>query len=272
LDVDEHRLSRQNNCEGADTAARPLFVALLGLALLRRAPRTGRFLAWTGCLTLLFFSLPPVAYFLARPLEDVPPLDLSKGRGGQAIVILGGGVRRNAFEYGGDTLARLTLERTRYGARVAKETGLPVLVSGGASFGAVAEADLMYAALTEEFGISVEWVENRSRDTHENALYSARMLRAAGIKRVILVTHGMDIRRARAEFEASGLEVIPAPTAISTIAFVSPLDFLPSMGALQMSHHAAYEWIAILWRALTTMSDQRQRHNPPRSSDYRAAL
>jgi hypothetical protein len=35
------------------------------------------------------------------------------------------------LEYGGDTLGRLTLERVRYGARVAKKTGLPVLVAGG---------------------------------------------------------------------------------------------------------------------------------------------
>ena len=52
-----------------------------------------------------------------------------------AIVILGGGVRRHAAEYGGDTLGQLTLERVRYGARVARLTGLPVLVSGGSVFG-----------------------------------------------------------------------------------------------------------------------------------------
>ena len=49
----------------------------------------------------------------------------------EAIVILGGGTRRNAPEYGGDTLGRLTLERVRYGAQVAKLTALPVLVTGG---------------------------------------------------------------------------------------------------------------------------------------------
>jgi len=237
--------------------AGPLFVAFLGLALLRRAPRTGRILAWIGCLTLLAFSLSPIAYLLAKPLENVPPLDLAEGCGGQAIVILGGGVRRNAPEYGGDTLARLTLERTRYGARVAKETGLPVLVSGGAPFGAVAEAELMRTALAEEFGVSVTWVENRSRDTHENALYSARMLRTAGIKRIVLVTHSIDIRRARAEFEATGMQVVPAPTGLSTHGFASPLYLLPDMGALHTSHHAAYEWIAILWRFLTATANQK---------------
>lgn len=62
--------------------------------------------------------------------------------------------------------------------------------------------------------------------------------------------HSIDIRRARAEFEAMGIEVIPGPTVISTATFASALDLLPSMSALQTSHHAVYEWTAILWRAL----------------------
>jgi uncharacterized SAM-binding protein YcdF (DUF218 family) len=86
-------------------------------------------------------------------------LDLAAAPGAQAIVILGGGVRHEALEYGGHTLGRLTLERTRYGARVAKQTGLPVLVSGGAPSGGIAEAEVMRAALAEEFGVPVRWVE-----------------------------------------------------------------------------------------------------------------
>jgi uncharacterized SAM-binding protein YcdF (DUF218 family) len=237
--------------------AGPLFVALLGLALLGRAPRVGRLLAWIGCLTLLAFSFPPVAYLLAKPLEDMPALDLAEARSAQALVILGGGVRRNAPEYGGDTLARLTLERVRYGARLAKETGLPVLVSGGAPFGAAAEAELMRAALTEELGVPVKWVENHSRDTQENALYSTRILRAARIRRVVLVTHSIDVRRARAEFEVAGMEVIPAPTQISPHLSASALDVLPNMAALQTSHHAAHEWMGLFWRVLSPAPNQK---------------
>jgi len=60
-----------------------------------------------------------VANGLLRLVDDSPPVTLAQARSAQAIVILGGGVRRNAPEYGGDTLGRLTLDRVRYGAMVA---------------------------------------------------------------------------------------------------------------------------------------------------------
>src|SRR5690606_27141357 len=98
----------------------PLLLAVLGLALLARRPRAGRVLAAAGVGLLLVLSLPIVAAALLRLLDDTPPLDLAQARSAQALVILGGGTRRNAAEYGGDTLGRLTLERVRYGARVAR--------------------------------------------------------------------------------------------------------------------------------------------------------
>ena len=118
----------------------PLLLALAGLALLGRRPRLGRALAWLGLGALLVLSLPLVSHALLRSLE-APALDLRRPGEAQAIVILGGGIRRNAAEFGGDTLARLTLERVRYGALVARTTRLPVLVSGGSVFGGTRPRD-----------------------------------------------------------------------------------------------------------------------------------
>jgi len=107
----------------------PLLVAVLGLALWRRRPRLGAGLAWTGVLSLLVLSLPAVASLLIRSLDIAAPFDRTRAAQAQAIVILGGGTRRDAPDYGGDTLGTLTLERVRYGARIARLTGLPVLAT-----------------------------------------------------------------------------------------------------------------------------------------------
>ena len=192
----------------------PLLVAVVGLGLCSRLPRIGRSLAAAGVVGLLALSMPVVADFLAQFVDTSAPLDLDAARNAQAVVILGGGVRRNAPEYGGDTLATLTLERVRYGARVARLTGLPVLVSGGSVLGGEPEAKLMAASLEHEFGVPVRWIEARSRTTHENAVLSARTLKKDGIDRVVLVTHGFDTRRAMAEFQAQGLAVVGAPTGL----------------------------------------------------------
>lgn len=221
--------------------AGPLLLALIGLALWHRRPRLARALAAAGVGALLLLSLPIVSSALQVAASDTQALDPAAARGAQAIVILSGGLRRNAPEYGGDTLGRLSLERTRYGAKVARETGLPVLVTGGPYGHTRPEAQVMRETLEREFGVPVRWVEDRARTTRENAQLSAQMLRPLGIERVILVVHAFDVRRARLEFERAGLSVLPAPTLIPRLAVAGIVDFLPSAAALQFSYYALYE-------------------------------
>jgi len=226
-----------------------LLVAALGLALHSRFPRGGRALAVAGVLGLLVLEIPVTADFLVRVVDNSPVLELAEARQAQAVVILGGGIRRDAPEYGGDTLGILSLQRVRYGARVARLTGLPVLVTGGSVLGGTPEAKLMQASLQDEFGVPVRWVEARSRTTHENAVLSARILKAEGIGRVVLVAHGFDMRRATAEFAAQGIETVAAPTGKSGATQVTLLDYVPSMAGLAGSYYAIYEILAnvVFW-------------------------
>jgi uncharacterized SAM-binding protein YcdF (DUF218 family) len=226
----------------------PLLVALAGLAVMARHPRAGRRLALAGVLLLIALSLPAVGVVLNRMVQYAPAFDARTAADAQALVILGGGVRRDAPEYGGDTLGGLTLDRVRYGARVAKLTGLPVLVSGGSVYGGKTEASLMRDALEHEFGVPVRWVEDRSRTTHENAHLAGAMLRGDGVTRVVLVVHAADMRRALAELADAGIAAIPAPTGIAP-AQLRPLDFLPSVSGLGASYHALYEMAALAVRA-----------------------
>jgi uncharacterized SAM-binding protein YcdF (DUF218 family) len=228
----------------------PLLVALAGLLMLKQLPRLGRGLAWIGMGVLFLLSLPVVEGGLSWLLYRDGPVDLRLAQEAQAVVILGGGLRRAAPEYGGDTLGRLTLDRVRYGARVARQTGLPVLVTGGSIANSATEADVMARALDDEFGIRARWRETDSSNTHENAQFSAAILKRAGVERVLLVSHGFDVPRAKAEFEAAGLQIIPAPTYISGFSIESPRDFMPNMATLQSSYYVCYELLANAARVL----------------------
>lgn len=228
----------------------PLLIILAGLLLWRR--RTGRVLVWTGFLTLVLLASPLVAHNLLSLVDDTPPLDFNAARGAQAIVILGGGVR-HAPEYGGDTLGRLTLERVRYGAWVAKRIDLPVLVTGGAVYGGTSEAEVMRRALQDEFDVPVRWIEPRSRNTRQNAERTAEVLLPQGVKRIVLVAHSFDMPRAKAEFESVGFEPILAPTGVrgewpDDVPLV--LLVIPNMAALQGSYFALYELLAEAARRL----------------------
>ncbi len=228
-----------------------LLLALSGLSIQRRFPRSGRAMAWSGVLALLALSIPAISGLLIRSLDIAPPFDIANATGAKAVVIIGGGTRRHAAEFGGDTLGELTLERVRYGAIVARLTGLPVLVSGGSVYGGETEAKLMAQSLEREFGQHVQWREERSRTTHENAQRSAEILRAAGIQRVVLVAHSFDMPRARAEFADARIETIAAPTGGVYAHPVSLLDFLPSMSALRGSYYAIYEICANIVRVVS---------------------
>ena len=228
----------------------PLLVAIVGLLILKRRPRLGRVLATIGVGVLFLLSLPVVEGGLSWLLYHGGSVDLRLAQDAQAVVILGGGLRHDTPEYGGDTLGRLTLDRVRYGARVARQTGLPILVTGGSIGNSATEADVMARALEDEFGVSVRWRERDSSNTHQNARFSAAILKRAGVERVLLVSHGFDVPRARAEFEAAGLRVIPAPTFISEFSIESPRDFVPNMGTLHSSYYACYELLANLARSL----------------------
>jgi uncharacterized SAM-binding protein YcdF (DUF218 family) len=61
----------------------------------------------------------------------------------------------------------------------------------------------------------------------------------------VLVMHGFDVRRAVAQFEAAGLQVMPAPTHVPTWESLDLADFLPNVGALYTSHFALYEALAL---------------------------
>jgi uncharacterized SAM-binding protein YcdF (DUF218 family) len=228
-----------------------LLVALAGLIVLSRRPRLGRVLAWLGVGGLFALSIPFVAGSLHRVYAGATdPVDFAQAARAQAIVILGSGVRRGAPEYGGDTLGRYTLERVRYGARLARETGLPVLVSGGALSSVSTEAELMRDSLEQELGVPVRWVEKASRTTHENAQRSAEILRGAGVSAVVLVAHDVDMRRARAEFESAGLHIVPAPLDLARSEDLRPMDFLPGIGGLSASCRVLYEAAGELVRRL----------------------
>jgi len=239
-----------------------LLVAAFGLALVRRFPRTGRAVALLGVVSLLLLSMPVISNLLLRYAGDWPVLELERAKHAQAIVILGGGTRSDAPEYGGDTLGHLTLERVRYGARVAKLTELPVLVTGGALSSGVPEATLMQQALEREFGVGVRWLEERARNTHENAIRSAAILQPQGIGRVVLVAHDFDMRRASAEFTAVGIEVIAAPTGIPTHEAPDWRDFVPSIAGLEGSYYATYEILGNLVRVTTSALASEPRRQP----------
>lgn len=231
--------------------------AFLGLLLLNRRPRLGKGLIAFGLLLLTAMSLPVVAYGLLRGLEDRYPalaLESLERLEADAVVILAGGRYRKPPELGGEEDVRqLALERLRYGALVARESGKPVLVTGGNPDGwGRAEALAMKASLARDFDVPTRWTEERSENTRQNAVYSARILLPQEIRRIALVTHAFHMPRSVEAFEAAGFEVVPAPTGfLAPRRPVMALDFVPRYDVMRNTGFALHEAIGLVWYRLT---------------------
>ncbi len=232
-----------------------LFFVLLAIGLWQGGRRRwARWLAAASLIALVLLSVNAVSRLLVQPFETAsPPLDSVRIRElpkqGAMIVVLGGGRRLGALEYpGGETLGSASLERSRYGARLAKATGLPLAVTGGKPDGGIlSEAALMKDFIEAELKQPVAIVEDQSFDTRQNAQFILAQLAPLKIGTIILVTDVLHMPRAARTFEALGAKVIPAPMDFRTSAPLNVTDFLPSAGGLRLSAYVFHEWIGEIW-------------------------
>lgn len=225
-------------------------VLMLATALAARCrPQLARGLGLGGAALILVLSSGRVSDALLDSLSRYPPIDAQQMSEVQAIVILGGGAQRDLADYGGGTVTPLALERLRYGARLASESDLPVLVTDGALNGRRPGAELMAQTLLD-WGVQAHWIEGRALTTYDNARYVRDMLAPEGIDRVALVSHGWHLPRAVAVFERTGFRVVPAPTLVPAGRRSTALDWLPDAAALERSVLALHEYLGTAWYRL----------------------
>ena len=219
-----------------------LLLMLIGARLI--LPRRG--LGWLVMIvsvTLLWLSTCTGSAQLLSQFALRPPAPLSADRITElkaqtktptAIIVLGGGLEPYAPEYGVSSLYSVSLERLRYGIWLSRETNQPVGFSGGIGYAqpdSKPEARIAAQIAATEFGRPLKWVEDNSRDTHENALRTVALLRPAGIRRIVIVTHGWHMPRALRNFkEAAGpeIEIEAAPMGLAKKIETPALEWIPS--------------------------------------------
>lgn len=245
-----------------------IVLALLALILLRHRQKLQKAVVIGSLIMIWVVSTPLFSNYLIAVTDPwmawPSPLLIADGRVHlhqskasrqqmpQAIVVLGGGRRKGALEspeYGRQDLSKNSLERVRFAAKLASYTDLPILVTGGMPDQTSAkdqpEAKIMAQVLKEEFHQPVQWVEDQSATTQENAVFSAKLLKAQGITHIYLVTHFWHMPRAQKIFERQGLQVIPAPHGYEGSQEINPLDFYPSR--MTKTRQIWHELLGMAW-------------------------
>ena len=246
----------------------PLFVFPLGLSCLllllalwlsyKRSRKT-----WIPILLalmiLLVASSSRVGNYLIASLEH-QYLPLDPVPSAEAIVILGGATRNQEppriipdLNERGDRLL--------YGAKLYQDGAAPkIILTGGRFpwFGAdTSEADSM-ATVLELMGVPPDAMilESQSLNTHQNAVFTKKILERENIRRILLVTSATHMPRSLAIFRKQGIKAIPAPAdyTMSDRDLIehrhsresSLLSLLPNSGSLDNTSDALREYLGIL--------------------------
>jgi uncharacterized SAM-binding protein YcdF (DUF218 family) len=243
-------------------------VPLLGMLLLawwwqRRRPAVSTLLLMVSVVALWFSQCQVTGALLERQLATTPSLsiqrlaELKRGMAAEktAVVILGGGARALASEYGESHLDNLSMERLHYGLWLSRQLQAPVLFSGGTGWaqpGVPAEATIAARIASRDYGRNLRWVEGESNDTRGNARMSLALLQEDGVRQLLLVTHGWHMRRALRAFEAEvarldlPVRVVAAPMGQVADRRLSVLQrWVPSSDGNQRVRQALREWIGL---------------------------
>ena len=232
-----------------DVALTPLAwsTALLLAGILGRGrPLARRIMALAGVVVLLLFSLEAVANALWRELESPAVRTRRPGVTDDAVVLLGGLADDRASATWGSRSYNDNNERLL-------ET-YDILRAGGARYVVVSagppstlpshptEAHILADQL-EAWGVERGRivVEERSRNTHENAVETAAIVRARGWTSVLVVTSGYHMSRALGCFRAEGLPVDTDPVDFRSFGPEFRSELIPRAEHLERSTAALRE-------------------------------
>jgi uncharacterized SAM-binding protein YcdF (DUF218 family) len=202
---------------------------------------------------LVILNLPVVGYFALGSLEWQYPPAGPRASDADAIVVLSGSVMppdrfRRHTELGTTTLQRCVRAAELYHEGKA----LPVLVAGGkpgpeipGDSAALAMHDFLVSMGVSQTDLIME---SSSRSSHENAIESFKILSRRGMRKIILVTDAVHLRRAVSCFENRGIEIVPAGCHYRATEIEYRLsDFPPSPDAASCCLVAFHEWMGVVY-------------------------
>lgn len=258
---------------------KPLGATILLLAVYLNQGRKNKNLIVAALMIVLISSTPFLSNLLARSLELG---EINRARTGAvtapatqpvgAIILLGRGTTKANLPYRTqiqltDTGDRILYTAQLYRQQVNQGSSPIVVVSAGPRDELEGNRDQTVeandiATLLTQLGVPRDRIvlETRSQDLHTSAVEVANTLRTRGLQRntpVILVTSGINSRRARLTFSDVGLTVIPRPT--NFVAFQSGAlprlrlrveSFLPSVESLTVTTRIVEEFFTTIYYSL----------------------
>jgi uncharacterized SAM-binding protein YcdF (DUF218 family) len=236
-------------------------LGLLGVLLLATGlARMGRRLTVASLIALAVLGLSPLGNALILPLEQrFPPWDDTRGPP-DGIVVLGGGITPDVSAARNDVALNEAAERVTAAVALARRyPEARIIYSGGSGALIYREGSEAASAVRifESLGIPHARIaiEEQSRNTVENAVFSMLVAMPQPGERWLLVTSGYHMPRAMGVFRRAGFPVEAYPVDWRTRGPRDALRPFSSLGSgLQRADTAVREWVGLLVYRLTGRS------------------
>lgn len=165
--------------------------------------------------SLWLVSIGPIAAWIVAPLEKPVELIRIPTVKTDAIVLLGGGIYDGVPDLSGtsapteDMLSRIVCT-----VRLYRQLQIPILISGGTPPEFESPEALVVSRFLQEMGVPKEQIviDDKSRDTRENARNVGVICKRQGFRNLIVVTSAYHARRVSLVFENYGLNVTIIPS------------------------------------------------------------
>lgn len=205
-------------------------------------------------------SIAPIGDALLKPLES--DFYSAKVPNGDVIIVLSAGIRNDMpyfSSYGVPSIE--TMPRVLAAIRLQKQLDSPLIISGRGK----QRSQYKTASILKRFMASFDVpeskiiIEDKSKDTSENAVFSLKICFDKGFSDPILVTSAYHLKRALLYFNDAGLNVKPFPSGFETWPrkSYSWLSLLP--GDYRKSSIAIHEYLGLIFYRLNNWSSLRNK-------------
>jgi uncharacterized SAM-binding protein YcdF (DUF218 family) len=226
-----------------------IFILIFMLLYLISKSKVVKYIALFSAIGIYFLSTIFGSYILSRPFEDAYTTPKLTADPSSVVIVLSGGI---VYHQGKEKLSRATFKRLYKGFEVVSKTKGKILVSGGKIFSntSIASAMLMKKVLME-LGIPENKiiVQDRSKNTVQDALYSKKILENYKKDKIYLVTSAIHMKRALDIFinTFKNIKIIPVPCDFVVDEQINILQFFPNFGVFFVNSFAIHEILGDLW-------------------------
>jgi uncharacterized SAM-binding protein YcdF (DUF218 family) len=229
-----------------------LILAGLLLALSQRLRRIGIGLALFFTLATIACGFLPLSSYIMNPLEQRFPSFSDDGKPVDGIILLGGSVDASESVIHESIVVNEAAERVLGTIQLAhRYPKARILITGGpATVFATGTAEApVVAGFLKRLGVDPArlMVEDRSRTTYENAIYSRELANPKKGERWLLVTSAWHMPRSIGVFEKAGFPVVPYPVDFRTGGgFMDQRPFTFISDGLRRLDIGTKEWIGLI--------------------------